>query len=161
MIFRAGTNQSAGWQRARGGFSMIEIVVALSVGLLLAAVAVPSAGSWLNERRLREEAGRLREAVESARFTAMSSGVPQEVLIASPQEAKEKKKRLPGETHLFIEETPFQWSVTPSRSGTRRIRISGRGFVDPVELKVESAGTWLAFRFELLTGLPRDERSSF
>jgi len=138
---------------------MIEIVIALTVGLLLAAVALPSAGSWLSERRLREEVGRLRETVESARFTAMSSGVSQEVLIASPQEAK--KNGLPREIHRFVEETPYTWSVTPSRSGARRIRISARGLVDPVDMKVESAGAWIAFRFELLTGLPRDERSSF
>jgi Tfp pilus assembly protein FimT len=138
---------------------MIEIVIALTVALLLMAVAVPSAGSWLSERRLREEVGRLREAVESARFTAMSSGVPQEVLIASPQEAK--NDAWPPKVHRFLEETAYKWSVTPSRAGARRIRISARGLIDLVDLRVENGRAWIAFRFDLLTGLPRNERSSF
>lgn len=157
MICRGRIERPAGDWRARGGFSIIEIVIALAVCLLLAAVALPSAGSWLSERRLREEVGRLCELIESARFTAMSSGVPQEVLIVSPKE----KKAHSGEIHYFVEETPYKWSVNPSHLGQRRVRISARGLVDPVSMKVENAAAWIAFRFELLTGLPRDERSSF
>ncbi len=144
-----------------GAFSILEIVIALTVAALLAGVAVPAAGGWLSERRLREEAGRLQGAVEEARFDAMKSGTAQEVIIETPKESKRKVENLPPGIRRFAEQPPFHWTLKAPKSAPRRIRISSRGLVDPVEVRVASGDSWLAFRFDLLTGLPRDEQASF
>lgn len=138
-------------------FSIIEIVIALALAAIFAAVAVPFAGGWLSERRLRGEVLRLQSAVTEARIEALTTGTVREIVVLSPKQSG--KHKLPPEARPFLPDAAFEWIVGDGKPG--RIRISSRGLVEPVPVKVSQGGAWISFQFDLLTGMPHDEQSSF
>jgi len=155
-ICRGRTDPPAGVR----AFSIIEIVIALTLAAIFTAVAVPFAGSWLAERRLRGEAVRLQSAVTEARIEALTTGTVREVVVTTPRQSG--KLKLPPEARPFLADEAFVWTVGDGNPGQpARIRVSSRGLVEPVAVKVARGGAWLAFQFDLLTGMPQDERSSF
>jgi type IV fimbrial biogenesis protein FimT len=57
-------NQAVGRQ---GGFSLVEIAVALAVMGMLVASALPSLGDWMVSARIRNTAESIQEGLQKAR----------------------------------------------------------------------------------------------
>lgn len=55
------------------GFSIIELMVAISIAAILTAIAVPSMNIWLNSQKLIASAQQLVDALNSAKSEAISN----------------------------------------------------------------------------------------
>ena len=61
-------------QRRNTGFTLIEVVIALTIAALLTAVAVPAIGRALDRARTNSSTGELVTALKTARHEARASG---------------------------------------------------------------------------------------
>lgn len=62
-------------QRRLAAFTLVELLVAIAVGALLLALAVPSFSSMLQQNRLSAQSNALLNAMQYARSTALSQNV--------------------------------------------------------------------------------------
>ena len=68
--------------RKKNGFSMIEVIFALLVSIILAAIAVPGVGSVLNYYHLQGAVASATWAVQSTRYQALMAGYPYQVVFS-------------------------------------------------------------------------------
>jgi general secretion pathway protein H len=68
-------------QRRPRGFSLVELLVALAIGALLVAVAVPSSVRFYESMQLRQATRDAASLLAAARERALSSGVAQDVMV--------------------------------------------------------------------------------
>ncbi|HYL10409.1 MAG TPA: GspH/FimT family pseudopilin [Candidatus Acidoferrales bacterium] len=65
------------------GFSLLEVIMVMVVGLILTAVAVPFLQSAMGTYRLRSAVSSITAAVQSARYQAIFQGYPFRVAFSS------------------------------------------------------------------------------
>jgi prepilin-type N-terminal cleavage/methylation domain-containing protein len=70
---------------ARGdrGFSMIEIIMAMLVGVILTAIAIPQVRSGMNSYRLNSAVAMTKWAIQSTRFQALEKGYAYQVAFSA------------------------------------------------------------------------------
>jgi len=64
------------------GFTLLELLLTLSIALVVLLVAVPSFNQWIADKRLRIAAGSLQESLMLVRSEAVSSGYSVGLIIA-------------------------------------------------------------------------------
>lgn len=64
------------------GFTLLELLLTLTVALLMLLVAVPSFNQWVADKRLRIAAGSLQESLLLVRSEAVNSGYSVGLLVA-------------------------------------------------------------------------------
>lgn len=69
--------------RQRRGLTMLELAIAMAILTLLAAVALPSLGTQLDQRRLHAAAEALAADLGEARFAAARLGQPVHLVVQS------------------------------------------------------------------------------
>lgn len=75
--------QRGGVGQAEHGFSLIEIIVALTVVIVLSAAAIPSLRGVMAERQAREPISELLQLAKEARLRAMKERRPYQVAITA------------------------------------------------------------------------------
>jgi prepilin-type N-terminal cleavage/methylation domain-containing protein len=78
-----GDRDKTGPNARNGGYTMIEIVMAMLVGTILAAMAVPQVKSGMNSYRLNSAVAMAKWAIQSTRFQALEKGYPYQVVFSS------------------------------------------------------------------------------
>ena len=78
-----GDQQKIGPKACNRGYTMIEIVMAMLVGTILAAMAVPQVRSGMNSYRLNSAVAMSKWAIQSTRFQALEKGYPYQVVFSS------------------------------------------------------------------------------
>lgn len=149
-------------QRFRKAFTLLEVLLALGLCAILAVLAVPSMEGWLAERRLRNAADRLIQAVQDARILAEKEAEAQVVVLAP--EGTEVPDH--PSVHPFTLSPGLKWTIrrmggVEDTSPLPAIHIDSRGYVDPVIFRVANDTQFLEFRFDFLTGHAREEAFSF
>lgn len=146
------------------GFTLVEIILVLGLGAILAVVAVPAIEGWLSESRLTTKAGALIEFVQSAKLRADESSEAQIVQLLGPKD-KPPKESAPNVSY-FPTDKDAQWSIT--RPGARNAKVSvseihidSRGLVEPVTFRVTAGEKYVEYRFDFLTGHAQETGSSF
>lgn len=66
------------------GFTLLEIMVAITVAALLMAVSVPSANRLYQSMSYRGAVGDVKNLLENARFQAQLKGLPADVWVRTP-----------------------------------------------------------------------------
>lgn len=69
-------------RRARG-YTMIEIVMAMLVGLILTSMAIPQVKTGMNNYRLNSAVAMAKWAIQSTRFQALEKGYPYQVVFSA------------------------------------------------------------------------------
>ncbi len=62
-------------QRARSGFTLVEMLLVLGVFIVFAGITIPSVMRMFGQQKLTHAAERVRESVASARFRAIDTGL--------------------------------------------------------------------------------------
>lgn len=75
--------QRAGLSRKNRGYTMIEIVMALLIGSILTAMAIPQVKSGLYNYRLNSAVAMAKWAIQSTRFQALAKGYPYQVVFTA------------------------------------------------------------------------------
>lgn len=69
-------------RRATGGFTLIEIVIVMTILAVLAAASMPTFKGMMNERKTREPVAELSRLAKAARMRAMKEKRPYQVAIS-------------------------------------------------------------------------------
>ena len=87
--------------RSATGFTLVELIIVMTLLAIVAALAVPSLARSMRQRNLDEEATRLLALTEYARNEAVSQGVPMIVWI----DAKSQRYGIEPKTGFDADET--------------------------------------------------------
>ncbi len=80
------------------GFTTIELVVTLAVGLILSAVAAPMLNSTVQTYRLRAAISNVSGAIQSARYNAIYQGYPYQLKFSKDSSQIQLANEPPGAT---------------------------------------------------------------
>jgi prepilin-type N-terminal cleavage/methylation domain-containing protein len=84
MLGRRAANpafQRCGWRRARLGFTLIEIMIAVSIVAIILATGIPAFVSVLRKDNLRRAVSDAVEACSTARSQSILQGLPMQLVI--------------------------------------------------------------------------------
>jgi prepilin-type N-terminal cleavage/methylation domain-containing protein len=82
--------------RETAGFTMIELVIALLVGLILTGMAIPQVRTGLYSYRLKGAAASSVWAVQSTRYQALMEGYPYQVVFSQANQNYQVQNLPPG-----------------------------------------------------------------
>lgn len=71
--------------RSRSGFTLLEIMLAITIGVLIMALAVPSVSGLMEEQRARRSFDAFEGLVRQARQRAMQTRLPSRLLLEKGQ----------------------------------------------------------------------------
>jgi prepilin-type N-terminal cleavage/methylation domain-containing protein len=119
----------AGSARKMRGFSLVEVIMAMLIGSILTAAAIPSVKSGINNYRLNSAVAMAKWSIQSTRFQALAKGYPYQVVFNATN-ANYQIQNLPsGTTYANVGSTvPLaSWPMTFSANTT--INFLPNGFV--------------------------------
>jgi len=129
---------------ASRAFTLLEVIVAMSIGLIVLGVSVLSISGVQDENRLRRQATDIEETVREALFEAVSTQRPVRLALDGG---------LGGDGVVQVR-----------RFGERKFREARRGefwefsptgICEPIEVRVESALGEIELAFDPLTGMAK------
>jgi prepilin-type N-terminal cleavage/methylation domain-containing protein len=144
----------------RHGFTLLEIMLAIVIGLLLMSVAVPSVVGMMKEQKLKQTYEEFDDFVRKAQIKAVESGQTQVMVWDAaginliPQSVEEAEKQEAPEHFTFADDTT--WSlVRPAALVKKPVwewPFWRSGVCEPVIVNYEGpAGKWSA-EYNGLTG---------
>jgi prepilin-type N-terminal cleavage/methylation domain-containing protein len=144
----------------RQGFTLLEILLAIMIGMLLLAIAVPSVSGMLREQRLKATYEEFDEFVRKVQARAVKQGKTQVMVwkkegisVATPDPANGGG---PGETGHFAFPEGTLWNLTRPAALVKKPvwewPFWRSGSCEPVIVTYESpAGSW-SLEYDGLTG---------
>lgn len=150
--------------RAAAGFTLVEILLVLGLGAILAVVSVPAIEGWISENRMSAKAGELIGLVQTAKLQADENGEAHVVVLLGE---KDKIPTKPPQNFSYLPtDDSFKWKVTHAGPKgkmveTSEIHIDSHGLVEPVTFRVSLGEKYVEYRFDFLTGHAREQGSSF
>ena len=135
------------------GFTLLEIILAVGIGVIFMGGAVVFLSSTGEDREIRAARESLEEAAGLAREKALSSGREQHVLLT---EEAVNGEQLPAGVEMSLITTEDlvagrrSWGKPP-RDGFAWL-ITGGGLVEPIRVRLRHAGNQMQFSFSALTG---------
>lgn len=146
------------------GFTLVEIMLVIGLGAILAVVAIPSIEGWMAESRLSSKASELIGLVQAAKLQADEKGEAHFVVLL-PSDEKAPKDPEPNVAYLVADDS-VEWKL--ERPGPRgkpvrvsEIQVDSQGLVEPVTFRVSSGEKYVEYRFDFLTGHALSQGSSF
>lgn len=139
--------------QAGGGFTLLEIILAVGIGVIFMGGAVVFLSSTGEDRELRVAREILEEAAGVAREKALGSGQSQRVLLT---EGAVNGEALPEDVEMSLITTEDlvagrrSWGKPP-RDGFGWL-ITGGGLVEPIRVRLRHGPNQEQFSFNALTG---------
>lgn len=137
------------------GFSLFEVLLAVGLCAILAAISVPTMVGWLSEHRLRVQVNELVDLVQSAKLQAERTGQAQVVALLPAGE--KPPLDAPPNVHFLTEEPGTTWSLRRfGQIGQNQtppiIEIDRNGWVSPVSFRVSSGNKYVEYSIDFLSG---------
>jgi Tfp pilus assembly protein FimT len=110
---RQSVNSSSNAGRDERGFSLLELVTALMVGIILTSIAIPQVSSGINNYRLRGAVASATWAIQSTRYQALTQGYPFQVVLDSTTNKYQITSEPPGASSFSNVGTPVPLSGSP------------------------------------------------
>jgi prepilin-type N-terminal cleavage/methylation domain-containing protein len=134
----------AGARRAPRAFTLLEVIVAMSIGLIVLGVSVLSISGVQDENRLRRLATDIEGTVREALFEAVSTQRPVRLALDGGLggEGGVLVKRF-GEKKFRAARAGEFWEFSPT------------GICEPIEVRVESELGEIELAFDPLTGMAK------
>ena len=146
--------------RRNKGYTILEVLLAIGLGVILTFVAMPSMAGWWSEHRMRRQASGLIEVVQHARLIAEKEGRCQRVIVDASESVRNSHAAKTG-VHYFAPEDGYIWEFFRF-DGSRddrtlpTIAIDARGRVEPVSFRLWKREQFVEYRFDFLTGHARE-----
>jgi len=140
-------------RQAAAGFTLLEIILAVGIGVIFMGGAVVFLSSTGEDRELRQAREMFEEAAGLAREKALGSGRAQFVEL---EEKAVNGKLLPDEVEMSLITTEDlvagrrTWAKPPEE-GFRWL-VTGGGLVEPIRVRLRRGGNVEQFSFNALTG---------
>ena len=117
----------AGVPRKNRGYTMIEIVMAMLVGLILTAIAIPQVKSGMYSYRLDSAVAMAKWAIQSTRFQALKDGYPYQVVFTAATKSYQIQNLPSGTTYQNVgTSVPLAgWPMTVSQDTTINFKPNG------------------------------------
>jgi len=147
-------------RKAAAGFTLLEIILAVGIGVIFMGGAVVFLSSTGEDRELRLAREMFEEAAGVAREKALGSGQTQFVVL---EEKAVNGEPLPEEVEMFLITTEDlvagrrSWAKPPE--GGFRWLVTGGGLVEPIRVRLRRGGNTDQFSFSALTGESMTERA--
>jgi prepilin-type N-terminal cleavage/methylation domain-containing protein len=111
------------------GYSLVEIIMALLIGSVLTAVAIPSVQSGINNYRINSAVAMAKWAIQSTRFQALAKGYPYQVVFTASSATYQIQNLPSGTTYQNVgSSVPLaSWPMTFNQNTT--INFLPNGFV--------------------------------
>ncbi|MCP5130110.1 MAG: prepilin-type N-terminal cleavage/methylation domain-containing protein [Pseudomonadales bacterium] len=141
----------SGHRPRQRGFTMLELLVAITIVGLLMAVAVPASVTFYESMQYRQAVRDVITALASARYQAVNSGRAQDVAIdpvANTIELNGKRTRLPGGLSLAVHSTR---ELNRDRLGVIRFYPEGGSSGGDIDLERDN-GTGVTISVDWLVG---------
>ncbi|MDO6746794.1 type II secretion system protein [Gilvimarinus sp. 1_MG-2023] len=134
------------------GFTLLELLIAFSIAGLLLAVSVPASYKMYQSMQYREAVRDVRQALESARYTAMLQGKPTDVILTPRIKrltyANGESRDLPEFVDLETQ-TAQEQMATPDAA---TIRFFGDGSSTGGTVKIGRNNRWVRLHVGWLLG---------
>jgi type II secretory pathway pseudopilin PulG len=140
-------------EKAAAGFTLLEIILAVGIGVIFMGGAVVFLSSTGEDREIRRAREIFEEAAGLAREKALGSGQSQLVLL---EEKAVNGEALPEGVEMGLITTEDlvagrrSWGKPPEE-GFRWL-VTGGGLVEPIRVRLRHAGNEEQFSFSALTG---------
>ena len=127
--FRKGRRINARSTQKNRGYSLVEIIIAMLIGSVLTAAAVPSVRSVVNNYRLNSAVAMAKWAIQSTRFQALAKGYPYQVVFSATNVNYQIQNLPSGSTYQNVGSVvPLaSWPMTMNQGST--ITFQPNGFV--------------------------------
>jgi len=100
LAFRHHRVPPAEQPRKSWGFTLVEMMVVVAIGIVVTAIAVPTVSSVMNTYRLRAAVSSVTGAIQSTRYQAISSGYAFQVVLSKANSTIQVQSD-PGGTNTF------------------------------------------------------------
>jgi prepilin-type N-terminal cleavage/methylation domain-containing protein len=100
LAFRQSLSIPAEHTRKSRGFTMIEMVMVVAIGIVVAAMAVPTVNKVMNTYSLREAVSSVTGAIQTTRYQAISSGYAYQIVLKKTAGTMQVQSD-PGRTGTF------------------------------------------------------------
>ena len=139
--FVAIRHSSFGFRHSRAaGFTLVEVIVAMSIAMLLIGVASLSITAVNDEGKLRREASQIEITVRDSLMKAVSTYSPVQVDLASFGSVQVRRY---GEKQFRAPKSGESWEFSPT------------GICEPIEIRVTRDEGTIELGFDPLTGCAR------
>ena len=138
---RSRTLQGAAY--GRGGFTLVEVIVALSIAMLLIGVASLSITGVAAENELRRTASEIEITTRDSLLKAISQYSPVQLELASAFGSGNVQVRRFGEKQFRNVKNGETWEFSPS------------GICEPLEIRISLEAGSIEMGFDPLTGCAR------
>jgi len=132
---------------SRRGFTLVEIILVMAIGVVLAGGAAVLLLSTPGDRELDAARALLEEAASAAREQALSTGQSQRVSISS---TAVNGQSISPEVEMSLS-TPARKAWTQYRDGYEWL-FTGGGLVEPIRVRLRHGPNTAQFSFSALTG---------
>ena len=114
-------------KRRERGYTMIEIVMAMLVGIILSAMAVPQVKTVVYNYRLNSAVAMAKWAIQSTRFQALAKGYPYQVAFSASGLNYQIQNLPSGTTYANVGSTvPLSaWPMTFNQDTTINFKPNG------------------------------------
>ncbi|PWU07619.1 MAG: hypothetical protein C5B47_05820 [Verrucomicrobia bacterium] len=144
--------------RSSVGYTLLEVSLTISIGILILLTVTPALGNFINERKLRAITKLILECAAEARIAAKQQG--KTVILAlgknEIQTLNGKHKSLPKNMKLLLKTEATEWTTTKSNW-----MFFPSGIIEPISLRLEQGAAWIEMDIDPLTGMALEERYSF
>ena len=112
---------------SRRGFTLIEVIMAMLVGLILTAIAIPQVKSAVYSYRLNSAVSMAQWAIQSTRFQALQQGYPYQVVFTASTMSYQIQNLPSGSTYVNVgSPVPLSaWTMTFSQNTTINFKPNG------------------------------------
>lgn len=126
---RNGRQAQARATRRSRGFSLVEIIMAMLIGTILTAVAIPTVKYGIYNYRINSAVAMAKWAIQSTRFQALAKGYPYQVVFTASSASYQIQNLPSGTTYQNVgSAVPLaSWPMTFSQNTT--INFLPNGFV--------------------------------
>jgi prepilin-type N-terminal cleavage/methylation domain-containing protein len=109
------------------GFSMVELLLVVTVGVILTGIAIPQVKTQMNNYRLNSAVAMAKWAIQSTRFQALMKGYPYQVAFSAANTNYQVQNLPAGTTYLNVGSVvPLaSWPMTVNQDTTINFKPNG------------------------------------